>query len=644
MAELTSRRQRGDDRPLVDIMREPGSLRSEITPHSYRIYDEKRSDYVERPSWGDNGWDQLAAALSKFNPALDKFAAVRNAKLVEEYAAKGQEAMHRSKLDWKAFVEQNPEYQGVSPHFERGYKAAELNTKAQNYTSELQEFYTTSGLMNNTNPAEVQAGFDKFEQEWIAKNSPLLEGYDADLYAENFLKNVQSGRASLLSRYTSDRAKEHVLQAGAAFGENIATTFETIFTQTPNISNPSVMSAALDKGASYVMGLMDEMTASGMTYSQAAAVATDAVLNLAKAWGEDGFGDELLAVAGRIKTGTGTLGGRPEFKAQVKTLEKQWQTEARQKRSEWYENDYRRRQKEENDAKGKLNLLAASAIKDGRQLTIADALGAVGEKHAMLAAQYANTYNTQRQNPANWTPEQHRQFSELEHQAYTGQLSEGDALDLFVPFGAKANDLVDAARKFANDDDPETKAWKSEAYKYAVSELNERIALFYPENGQQDVKKNIQQEAERKLRSRTSAYVLDYMKKNNGVRPSNAHLDSFLEGAVDDLYSKYQTRNQRMPDRMGLDGSVEVPVTIERPSDEEARNGQYWLNRNALLFESSELSQIYNLYLNGNMGAVLQRIQKDYGLTPDHAKAFLRRQYELEGSPLSAKILDEMLK
>lgn len=154
MSSISVRRNRGG--PQVESLRETGDLRPTASPQSIYSFDAKHSDFVERPSWGPNGWERLSAALSRLNPMLNQMAAHKEQEFYEEQTATGQELMHRNKVSWAEFIKTNPEYAGLNPHLERGYKGAELSSKAQDFQAALQDFYTTGGLMSEAGDGKTR--------------------------------------------------------------------------------------------------------------------------------------------------------------------------------------------------------------------------------------------------------------------------------------------------------------------------------------------------------------------------------------------------------------------------------------------------------------------------------------------------------
>lgn len=333
MAGLSSIRGRGPGGPLAESIRESPELRATISPQTIYSYDEKRADYIERPGYGRGKWESLAVALGGLNPELKRMLAINNQRWSEEETAMGRELMHRNKMAWNDFIKANPDYAGLNPHLERGYKSADLESKAQDYQAALLDFYITGGLANETDPEKVRTALDTFGKDYIAGNI-RRDDFDPDLYNEHFLSPAQAAEGAILGRHSQDRKTEHLNRALDKYSQLFASTIDSMLDGTANISNPDVFGGVMDNLSSHATVLMQEMEMNGVPRSIANAAVEDAILNLAQAEGEDGHGHEILALADKITTGTGTIGGRPEFKAKVAQLEKQWENQRRADASE----------------------------------------------------------------------------------------------------------------------------------------------------------------------------------------------------------------------------------------------------------------------------------------------------------------------
>lgn len=568
MPTLSSRRHRGDGGPLVESLRDPRDLRAEVTPGSYRSYEKKHPDDIERPGRGaSDGWEQLASALAKFNPALDRMAASKNARLVEEYAARGKEEMDRSKLDWKTFLEQNPEYQGVSPHFIRGYKSAELNSLAQLHQAALQDFFTTNFLANEPDPEKVRKATSEFSKTWTQQNVKYGD-YDSDIYVDNYLKPAQQAEGAILSRHASNRANEHVKLGLETLGQNIVTSVDSVFDSTPNISNPDVMNTALDDLAQRTMGHMAEMEASGLTKSQATDVVMDSILNLAKGEGYEGYGKELLSLADKIKTGSGTIAGRPEFRAKVKDMLKGWENEQRQKRFENLQLRNEQRREAELNAKVDIGKALRDAYVNKQELPTPEELMSlpnVKDEHILLVNQVRGAFYGAISNTPRNDAQSQTEYLEDYNRARLGELSTADAMLLAPKYGTeRAMQLYATAEAAHGEDSPVNRAYKSFAFQEGRKLLAAQVkALIDPMGNKPAETINARvAEAEQRLIDDVAKYVTE----NKGQYTSSDLRDCVnklsLEIGKDPAIRDFETlRNIRLP---GEEAPQPAPLPVKK--------------------------------------------------------------------------------
>lgn len=470
MASISIRRGRGG--PQVEAMGEPRDLKTAVSPQSIYSFDEKRSDYVERPQWGPNGWDRLASALSKFNPVLNKMAAAHNEQFREEQTAIGRKLMHENKTAWSEFVKAHPEYAGLNPHLERGYKAAELSAKAQDFHAALQGYYTNGGLINQTDPAKVREAVNQFGKSWTAEN--VSGEYDPEIYAENYLKAVEQSEGAILGRHTSDRADEHIKQAVEKHGQLFATNADAILENTPGISNPQVLSAALDSIADHAMNQMRIMMDTGVPLTAATAIIEDGIINLAKAEGMEGNGEEILALAGRIKTGSGTIGGKPGFRAKEKALREEWDRDRRQNNAEaiqmWHFTKARAREQ----ASTVIGSALMEAYRNRQPIPEATALMSlpgVGGEHLVEVNSIRNSFLGLTTYRPVMDKSAQIEFAVDQHLARTGRFPPEQTFERIGRYGDKALELYDAAAKAYGGTDPVSVALRGDGFRAAETVL-----------------------------------------------------------------------------------------------------------------------------------------------------------------------------
>lgn len=459
--DLKSLRARnGEGGPQIQGLRETKDIRSTVSSQGLYMYDEKRPDFIQYMGGGQN-WERLSSALRGLNPQLNAYLFKQGEDLRQRNTALGQELMHRNKTDWATFIKTHPEYAGLNPHLERGYKSAELMTKAQDYQAAQQDFYTTSGLVNETDTEKVRAALSEFGQKWIQENvSPEALGYayDPELYAENFLRPAQAAEGAIMNRHSGDRANENLKLVADNYSRLIGSSAETLFRNTPNLSDPDVFSGAVKQFSNYVMGLQNEMLANGVPMSMANGIVEDAIIALAKGEGEEGFGDELLGIADQIQTGTGTLGGRPEFKAKKKALEEEWKHDRRQRNAEYIQMYRFNREKSHDEALKIVGTAMSNAYQSGEpqpDITALIALPGVGIDNLPAAVSAQNMF----QASATYKPimDKANQIDYVmdEGLARRGELTQEYILGSTVKYGPdKARQLADMNEKALLGADP----------------------------------------------------------------------------------------------------------------------------------------------------------------------------------------------
>ena len=253
--------------PVIEDLKEARDLQSEVTGRAANnIYVLKRPDEVAWPDRGQNSWQQLASALSGFNPELRNMLRVGEQRFYEEQTAEGQKLWDENKQSWKDFTESHPEYQGLNPHLERGYKTAQLAVKGQDFNAAIQEFYTQNNFANETDPEKVRAALTTFADGWKRANVMDSGEFDAKLYAEAFLPIAQQAEGSILSQYGRDRSKEHVNRAIEHYSQECGRDIEEIMSG--SIGNPDSWTQARVALGQRMQQQMDFMTANGLSRSQ----------------------------------------------------------------------------------------------------------------------------------------------------------------------------------------------------------------------------------------------------------------------------------------------------------------------------------------------------------------------------------------
>lgn len=613
MAGLSSIRGRGPGGPLVESVRESPELRATVSPQTIYSYDEKRADYVERPGYGRGKWESLAIALGGLNPELKRMLAINNQRWSEEETAMGRELMHRNKIAWNDFIKANPDYAGLNPHLERGYKSADLESKAQDYQAALQNFYTTGGLANETDPEKVRTALDTFGKDYITNNI-RRDDFDPDLYNEHFLSPAQAAEGSILARHTGDRAKEHLNLALDKYSQLFANTIDSMLDGTANISNPDVFGGVMDNLSSHATALMQEMEMNGVPRSIANAAIEDAILNLAQAEGEDGHGHEILALADKITTGTGTIGGRPEFKAKAAGLQKQWENERRQRQAEYIQMYHFNKERARDNAEASIGKVLMDAYKSGEPILDATALMSlpgIGPEHLDIVTAVRNNY----QSLITFRPvtDQRSQVDLAEDRlrARTGKMSPQEATALAARYGIDdASSLTDIAYTAMSGKDPVSNALQSHGVNSALDMLQTQIAAF---GADEDTFKARLVESKELLLDKVAVYVQE------GERAGKSRTAEEIR-----VYAREQAAalgREAVSRDFGVRRDVQTPIEKYQMQDVS-----YWEANDKQYFSNSETAQnTLSAYVR-KREETTSNIQTMYGIPPQMVEPFIVNQ------------------
>lgn len=320
--------RRRQQQATVEPLRERGALSSSLSAQSLYSYDEKRPDWVERPD-NDNAAAQLARSLSRFSPVLADWSNALHDQHQEESMAEGQRLFAENRRDWNDFVQTNPEAAGFNPYLERGYKSAELETKGLEFKQHMRDFYTNSGLQNETDQAKVGEAIQAEAQNALSRMlNP--EDYNKVDVAKVFLPQTRQAETELSGRYAQDRAQETLKLGAEKFSTLVGAEIEQALMNTPDIKHPEVFDSTMSAVAERIQVHALEMEVNGLPRSLRNDSIVEAVFNTAEAvGGEDGI-KLATQVLNKIPTGTGFLGGRTDVAAKLAHFKKsvrdeQWQ-------------------------------------------------------------------------------------------------------------------------------------------------------------------------------------------------------------------------------------------------------------------------------------------------------------------------------
>ena len=599
--------------PQLENLKEAKDLKSAVYPRSVDIYSYKTPDWVQRPMGGPNSMTQLAAALSSFNPILNKMAAVQEERFFEEQTAEGMKLQHSledNAKSWEEFIKDNPEYAGLNPHLERGFKAAQLNTKAQEYAAAREKFYTDKNLSAIEDPEEVKRILAEFDTDFINTNVLPL-GADGKLYVNNFLPAVQRAEGSLLERYTKDRANINLAKSESATEENILTTVDTM-----RLEGASQEQIAAKLGE--IMQTMSSPMAGSMPYPKIKEILTKSILQMAAAEGFDGDGEDILELADKIKTGTGTLGGTPEFKAAARAMKDKWKQQVRSRRMENLQLENESRRRAEYAAKEVVGKEFIDAYLNGKPLpepAVLMSLPGVKPEHLHVISDVSNSFRSATTHRPVDDLKTQSEYMEDYNKARLGELHPAATLGFPDKYTIdKAIHLYNTAAAAQDSESPGNKALSSSGFQEARKTLAAQIKAQIEPTGikSPDVIAARINEAEGFLIDEVLAYVGEKKGVYDGAALRIFARQKALEIGKDPFIRDFESlRNIRNPSDSNSNEPVTKPVTQQFRSEDEA-------------------GDVITTYLMDRDKA-RTTLSKHYNLTPEQVDQFIVDQLEAYG-------------
>ena len=515
-------------------MEQAGRLHAETEPRSVNTYVQKVDDDVAPYDNYPKGWHALGNALSSLNGTLRKTHAVKQERWTKEQIAEGERMWAENKINWRKFSNMNPDLAGLNPHLQRGYQAAELKARGMEFSHDMQTWYTTSGLMNETDPAKVQAAVREFSENYINNTINRTQYQDSELVSEHFLAPARQAEAALLARHTGDMSNEHLKLSAEKLTHLASAHMDNMINNTPNIANPTNFNAALVPLAEQFMAASDEMIANGMPKSLVNKIILEAVLDYANGikGGNLGYGDELLAVLDHIKIGTGMLGGTAEAKAARERFMHTWQQRERSE-IQYRQSQQEYAQRQADRAAGPLAIKEwLAAQEEGRPFKDAATMVAEGLLSQDAARAYQSMQNALQQS-SEYQPvmnlENQQAYAALRVQASRGELDVSQHPAYVRQFGEKrALALLAADEKITS---PAVKLRNT-----AVDRADDILSTAFTANenklyaslgGVPSQAPLVTMNAKLKLIEDVDVAIEEYTAKNNGNLPSDAWVGKY---------------------------------------------------------------------------------------------------------------------
>ena len=280
--------------PVAGAAVNPGYLTSFVPAQAPRIpYNTQ----------GGRGLLQLAASLSRFEPALTGALEHSIERRVEQGVAEGMNLFNsaeategdagddRLRLTFREMTEKHPELTAQNPYAWKGWEKARLNALALDYDKGLQDMYTQSGLKNSANPEEVRKAVDAYNTAFREERG--LNEYPNPLdMAREFTAHTVRSRESIGRRHSADLSatlekkliqsatekslKQIELSVGAGYSPDGV-----------RVDDPTTEDAALDRIHTIITGNLNEALNNGLRATLQVETYADTVFTLYERNDED---------------------------------------------------------------------------------------------------------------------------------------------------------------------------------------------------------------------------------------------------------------------------------------------------------------------------------------------------------------------
>ena len=194
---------------IKNNLKSNAQLQPTIRSNSAYSYDEARAGYVERPYGVGSQWEQLGRSLAAFDNSLVPFLQHRLDARIERQVAQGETELfqqwnnpNKNMLDWKTFVEENPQYAGDNPWLQKGFEQARLKSLGLQYHKELTDAYAASGLQNERDQKKVSGFVENFTQNF-RKKAGLHSYADSLILAANYSPLEAQSKAAFYSQHSA---------------------------------------------------------------------------------------------------------------------------------------------------------------------------------------------------------------------------------------------------------------------------------------------------------------------------------------------------------------------------------------------------------------------------------------------------------
>jgi hypothetical protein len=267
------------------------------------------------PTIGGNAWQDLAAGLADFNPALNRFLKQEHDIKASEDEAAGAQLQQEQRVTLKEAVRKGVIPEGANPYLKLGYLKSELRQKGNEFQTFLLQQWQEDGAIQDAEADAIPDWAGKKTADWMKTN---LAGYAPELVQQVFDPAAQSGQNRLMQYHIGESFKRTSEKARSALEQEVSSLFPVI-----ELGNPIELASALaaqghDLGnfqdeaelrrgylVHSIQTLVDDAVANGMSGSDANLIAAEAVAVQARAMRDL----SVLNVLDDVRTNSGPLSG-----------------------------------------------------------------------------------------------------------------------------------------------------------------------------------------------------------------------------------------------------------------------------------------------------------------------------------------------
>jgi hypothetical protein len=267
------------------------------------------------PTIGGNAWQDLAAGLADFNPALQRFLKQEHDIKASEDEAAGAQLQQEQRVTLKEAVRKGLIPEGANPYLKLGYLKSELRQKGNEFQTHLLQQWQQDGEIQDAEADAIPEWASQKTADWMKSN---LSGYAPELVQEVFEPAAQSGQNRLMQYHIGESFKRTSEKARSALEQEVGSLFSAVEQGNPIELATKLAEQGMDL-ASYsdeaelrhgylvtsIQRLVDDAVANGMSGSDANLVAAEAVAVQARAMRDV----SVLSVLDDVRTNSGPLSG-----------------------------------------------------------------------------------------------------------------------------------------------------------------------------------------------------------------------------------------------------------------------------------------------------------------------------------------------